>query len=316
MPDQARQQGLSLIELMIALVLGTLLTLGVVQLFVSNSQTYRLNEANARVQESGRMGLEMMTRAVRGAGYYGCAPVVSDARQSVVWTDGEENGSPILVIRGAEYNRLELDEQSSDEARFTMQVRDGIEGIDLNTEMDRTFNDDDSGPDEVLVTDCRRAEIIGFSRLDDEDIVLSRSPDGDAYQEGDSVYRVVTNRYRIETDEASGEPTLMRDRDALVSGVEAMQLEFAFDDGDGGVSWEDSADQEDGRDIRGMRIALLARSDSINVVEDPMTVTFPSAPWSEIGTWSAEIETNGDDQRRLYRSYTAEVAIRNQVFRN
>lgn len=69
------QAGLSIIELMIALLLGSLLILGVTQIFISNSQTFRINEATARVQENARLASEILGRAIRGAGFVGCKPI-------------------------------------------------------------------------------------------------------------------------------------------------------------------------------------------------------------------------------------------------
>lgn len=71
-PLQSRQSGLSIIELMIALLLGSLLMVGLVQIFTSNSQAFRMSEAVARSQEYGRIASEMLSRESRGAGYYGC----------------------------------------------------------------------------------------------------------------------------------------------------------------------------------------------------------------------------------------------------
>jgi len=59
---------------MIALLLGSLLILGVTQIFISNSQTFRINEATARVQENARLASEILGRAIRGAGFVGCKP--------------------------------------------------------------------------------------------------------------------------------------------------------------------------------------------------------------------------------------------------
>ncbi|MGI0117280.1 PilW family protein [Zooshikella sp. RANM57] len=64
-----KQSGLSLIELMIALVLGLLLLAGVLQVFLGSSQTYRLTGDLARAQENGRFALDMLTRDIRMAGY-------------------------------------------------------------------------------------------------------------------------------------------------------------------------------------------------------------------------------------------------------
>ncbi len=64
--------GFSLIELMLALALGLVIVTGIVQLFVSNSQTYTVLNGQARMQENARFALEFISRGARSAGYYGC----------------------------------------------------------------------------------------------------------------------------------------------------------------------------------------------------------------------------------------------------
>lgn len=64
--------GLSLIELMIALVLGVILTLGATQIYLGTSQTYRLTDAVAHTQENVRFAISMIERDVRAAGGLGC----------------------------------------------------------------------------------------------------------------------------------------------------------------------------------------------------------------------------------------------------
>lgn len=63
------QKGFSIVELMIALVIGLLLMTGVIQVFISSKQTYATNEAMARLQENGRFALEFIARSARIAGY-------------------------------------------------------------------------------------------------------------------------------------------------------------------------------------------------------------------------------------------------------
>lgn len=67
-----RQQGLSIVELMIALLLGSLLVGGLVQILTSNSQAFRITESMARTQEFGRIASEILSREARNAGYFGC----------------------------------------------------------------------------------------------------------------------------------------------------------------------------------------------------------------------------------------------------
>lgn len=66
------QTGLSLIELMIALLISTILLLGVLTLFSNTTAQDRTNSAIARVQESARIGLEFIQRDLRRTSYLGC----------------------------------------------------------------------------------------------------------------------------------------------------------------------------------------------------------------------------------------------------
>jgi type IV pilus assembly protein PilW len=67
-----RANGFSLVELMISLVLGSVVTAGVVQLFVANSETHKLLQGQSRMQESARFALDFIGRDIRKAGYRGC----------------------------------------------------------------------------------------------------------------------------------------------------------------------------------------------------------------------------------------------------
>jgi len=69
------QKGLTLIELMIALVLGLLLVAGTIQVFIANKQTNRVTEAHSRLQDNARFALEILSRDIRSAGYSGCRAI-------------------------------------------------------------------------------------------------------------------------------------------------------------------------------------------------------------------------------------------------
>jgi type IV pilus assembly protein PilW len=64
--------GLTLVELMIAMMLGLLVTVSASAIFISNRQTYRATEGLGRVQENGRMAFELMARDLREAGGNPC----------------------------------------------------------------------------------------------------------------------------------------------------------------------------------------------------------------------------------------------------
>lgn len=66
------QKGLSLVELMISLTVGSIITAGVVQLFTANSEAYQMLQGQARIQESARFALEFLRRDIENAGNLGC----------------------------------------------------------------------------------------------------------------------------------------------------------------------------------------------------------------------------------------------------
>lgn len=70
---RALQHGLTLVELMIGLVIGLVMTGAISYLFIDASRNYRVTENLARMQETARFALDKMGRDARGAGYYGCA---------------------------------------------------------------------------------------------------------------------------------------------------------------------------------------------------------------------------------------------------
>lgn len=65
-----RQCGLTLVELMIAMTLGLLILLAVASVYLGSRQTYRMQEENARLQETGRYALEVLGRSIRQAGFW------------------------------------------------------------------------------------------------------------------------------------------------------------------------------------------------------------------------------------------------------
>jgi type IV pilus assembly protein PilW len=65
----AHQRGVTLVELMIALVLGALVVLAATAMVVSSRSTYRSQDESTRISESARFGVELTNRLVRLTGY-------------------------------------------------------------------------------------------------------------------------------------------------------------------------------------------------------------------------------------------------------
>lgn len=75
MPSSER--GLSIVELLIAMVLGLVLIAGVLQVFLGNRQTQRAEQAISRVEENGRVAMDLITQDLRATGFYGCSRLLS-----------------------------------------------------------------------------------------------------------------------------------------------------------------------------------------------------------------------------------------------
>jgi len=69
------QAGFTLIELMISLLLSSFLMFGLMQVYLSNTQTGVVLSSHSRAMESGRVMIDIMTREARMADFRGCADI-------------------------------------------------------------------------------------------------------------------------------------------------------------------------------------------------------------------------------------------------
>jgi type IV pilus assembly protein PilW len=73
-----RQSGITVIEILVGLALSLIILAGVLHIFINNKQTYRVQEAFARLQENGRFAMQFITKDLRMAGYMGCAGKITN----------------------------------------------------------------------------------------------------------------------------------------------------------------------------------------------------------------------------------------------
>lgn len=111
------QSGLSLIELMVAITLGLMITTTLGYILMGSRSTYRTQDASARVQDTGRFALEYIGRQIRSAGRtdisplasvpvaYATNPIVltsSDTQLTVQYQDTQDcNGFGVATVENA-----------------------------------------------------------------------------------------------------------------------------------------------------------------------------------------------------------------------
>lgn len=65
-------RGFTLVELLIAMTLGLFLVAAVLSVFLGGLNTFRATDSLSRIQENGRIAMEIMRRDIRQAGFWGC----------------------------------------------------------------------------------------------------------------------------------------------------------------------------------------------------------------------------------------------------
>lgn len=131
-------RGLGLIEIMIAMVLGIFLVGGVITIFTSNQQSFRVNENLAQIQESARFAYDQMNREIRDAGTNPCGvravnSVVRTASLTIPWW-GDWNAG---TLRGYDGNETIAGSSIS----FGSSSNERVTGTDAIVVL-RTLNDD------------------------------------------------------------------------------------------------------------------------------------------------------------------------------
>ncbi len=69
------QQGLTIVELMVAMVIGLILILGATGVLLTNRQAFNATEGLSSIQDSSRIAVDMLARDLRAAGGHPCLAV-------------------------------------------------------------------------------------------------------------------------------------------------------------------------------------------------------------------------------------------------
>src|SRR5215468_3739879 len=69
MTSLRRQAGRTLIEVMVAITIGLMLTVGILSIYGANRQTFRASTDLQRMQAAGQLALDRLAYQVRMAGY-------------------------------------------------------------------------------------------------------------------------------------------------------------------------------------------------------------------------------------------------------
>jgi len=277
-----RQQGLTLVELMVAITLGLIVTAGIIQVFVGSKKTYSVEESLSRLQESGRLALEFLSNDLRMTSYWGCQPYAANvsnllntagigyidyAGQSLTGTEGGANPDSI-TLRGADGSTA-LPLLPNNGANYDISTAAALKVAT------GTF----STGDKVLVSNCKFGDI--FQVTDGSGGLLrhitgSGSPGNNSanlttgYGADASVYFMKEVIYTIATG-SDGQPALFRSINSVnqevVSDVTDMQILYGEDtNGDRSVDRYVPANTAglNFGNVYGIRVTLIMQTGDIN----------------------------------------------------
>jgi type IV pilus assembly protein PilW len=331
------QLGISLVEVMVAMVISLFLLGGIIQVYLANKTSYAFSNAVSRIQENGRFSLDTNAQDLRMAGFFGCAVFDPTDTESIVnnldpagtgydaalhdiigggLLQGTENdglnGSDSITIRGAKPGQYNVYPPYGPSASASIFINN---------------NDVLEPGDIVMISNCQGADVFQISGTTQgsgsaKDSVVHNSGGGSpgnynpdtcksghclsqVYGADASMFQLQTVTYTIAPGE-SGEPALWRSENGtdleLIDGIEQMQVLYGVDtdDDDFPNRYLVSTAVPDMLDVISIRLMLLARSGSDSITEDFQKYSYNSAN-----------VTAGD--QRLRQVFSTTIALRNRI---
>lgn len=323
------QQGLTLVEIMVALLISTILGVGVVQIFSGSKRTYDFQQAQSRIQENGRYVVGAIARDLRMVDYKSCAGRNPARNSTLNATSPGQDGSGEEALIGYVYAGGSWDAAPNQQDGMG-QPRDPSHALELERPADGMVQTTDHQPsgnsvvlfvndpgsievcDIVQVTNCRTTTTTQVTNIPGSGNQLqtqkSGCTPGNAKQNlGDDfsnaqVMQLSRRTYYVDDADGDGYGQLMRILDdgdtteELVEGVHDLGFEYGVDSNDDNQidSYEDPGDVADWSEVIAVRMMLtmVSRDD---VLEEPHPLA------------------DDDDDLRLYHVFSRTVTLRNRV---
>lgn len=129
------QHGFTIVEIMVAMLLGLILMAGVISLMVGNKRSFNEQIEMSRLQENARFAIEFLTRDIRMAGYAGCS---SDMEKVISHLDlNDASLSPNMGIKNLLNMGIPVEGVDSNSSSGTWEASGSTERIsDMATNTD------------------------------------------------------------------------------------------------------------------------------------------------------------------------------------
>ena len=340
------QRGISLVEVLVALVISLFLLTGIVQVYVANKSSYAFSSSISRIQENGRFSLETMAQDLRMAGFFGCAvfDVEDDAAMDAIVNnlDTAGTGYDPSIHDFLDKDLVEGTENDGLNGSDSITMRGAVPGqATVNTPyaVNKSANifvsqpNDLKADDIIMISNCRGADIFQVtnattSTSSNKTAVVHNTGTGDpgnynpdscigasahclsqAYGADASVFKLQAITYSIAVGE-SGEPALWRSANGvnleLIEGIEQMQLLYGVDTTDDDFPNQYMTSTE----------VIASAFDWYDVISIRLMLLVRSGSDSiveapQVITYNGATTTAADN--RLRQVFTTTIALRNRI---
>ncbi|SDX03755.1 type IV pilus assembly protein PilW [Nitrosomonas eutropha] len=343
------QHGLTLVEMMVAMTIGLVLLGGVITVLTASQQTYRVNEAMARMQENARYAFQLLSRDIRMAGYRGCVgDVVAitnvlnnkndflwrfdrplegfEATNASGWTPalpsevtsplkGGDVGRDVIVVRGVEGSYARVISHASESADPGVEL-----GSDFGKELQNYFDKSNpKSPFIVLVSNCRNTaifQVTGINNISDKKF-LEHATGGSSVEPG--------NEKEMGEIFLNGEIVRISTRAYYIRNnpgkIPALYWKKGKDDADELVEGIENMQIQYGEDTNGDRAVDIYRTADLvadweNVVSvriDLLVRSVENNIATQPQTYTFNGETVTPTDRRLRQVFSTVISLRNRA---
>jgi len=322
-----RQSGLSLVEVMIAIAVGSLLSLGLIDVLINSNQAYRTQNALIRVQEEGQFATDILVKDIRDTNFWGCLTDLGKINNQLnslgtgynstymgytAALAGQENVSGGAFVTGSDTITISAAENIGGGAQIQSPYP-----TSASDPITITTNNGIATGDIVLVSDCLQGDIFQVTNADANTTgelqhAASIGNPGNSsaslskvYNAGTFVLLPYTRTYSIRTN-AEGNPGLYvtdsTSTQEIAEGVENMVVLYGEDtNSDGTANRYVRADSvTDMNEVVSIRLNLLVQSLENNVTDRATPYVFNG-------------QTITPNDRKLRRVYSTTIVLRNRA---
>ncbi|MDM8559266.1 PilW family protein [Candidatus Parabeggiatoa sp. HSG14] len=318
--------GFSLVEMMVALLISSILLMGVVTIMDNNKKSYILQNELAELQDNARFVMDELAREFRMAGYFGCSGQRPDNAPQAritppIWG---QNDVPISDRGG----NNSLDEFPSSDiieiASFSPQLDVDTTTVDANN-IPTTLSANSIQPSDgaqVIVSDCTGSRI--YSTMGSSPPALTLTGAAKLFNNPVEIFlakgpAITVAHYEVKSIEGGfalfkcfdtgGDNRFCNDGDddeLLAEGVQNMQIRYGVDLGAGSLRYDATAPLV----AKSIRVTLLMRTTKKRGIGPADDIDF-QLDSSDSVTYNPRGDNETLEEGYRHRLFTSTIKVRN-----